>query len=329
MKHKKIFLVVLGVLILAGAAYAATKVVYFQQKPAESTVEKPKETAVPPASPETVPPQQEQKQGKVKTLLFLKKSDNEQVTELRKIDLDGSNNKLVFTDADEDFKIRIVGGLSKDYVLVFGTPLNETSGSIWQVKIDGSGTKKMLADGTFSTSSFSFSNEKIAFISYDNIRGTYNIWTMNMDGRFKTKVLESEDMLSDLVFADNSLGFVKVDKDGNSIVETMNLDGSNPKEIIKSKDQIYALSFTSGTFAYIKSPKATGRVSLTEVYIYNLSEKKEKKITNDKESDTYPVISKDGTKVVFSKNGKIWVENVDGTEAKVLTEGTQPLGFLE
>ena len=328
MKHKKI-LVVLGVLILAGAAYAATKVVYFKQKPVETTVEKPKETTVPPASPETVSPQQEQKQEKVKTLLFLKKSDNGQVTELRKIDLDGHNNKLVFTDADEDFKIRIVGGLLKDYVLIFGTPLNETSGSIWQIKIDGSGTKKMLVDETFSASSFSFSNEKIAFISYDNIRGTYNIWTMNMDGRFKTKILESEDMLSDLVFADNSLAFVKVDKDENSIVETINLDGSNLKEIIKSKDQIYALSFTAGNFAYIKAPRATGRVSLAEVYIYNLNEKKEKKVTSDKESDTYPVISKDGTKVAFSKNGKIWVENVDGTEAKVLTEGTQPLGFLE
>jgi len=328
MKHKKI-LVVLGPLILAGAAYAAIKVGYFKQKPTESTVEKPKETTAPPASTETVLPQQEQKQEKVKTLLFLKKTNNEQVAELRKIDLDGNNNKLVFTDTDEDFKIRIVGGLSKDYVLIFGTPLNETSGSIWQIKIDGSGAKKMLADGAFSTSSFTFSNEKIAFISYDNIRGTYNIWTMNMDGRFKTKVLESEDMLSDLVFVDNSLGFVKIDKDGNSILETVNIDGSNPKELIKSKDQIYALSFAAGNFAYIKSPKATGRVSLAEVFIYNLNEKKEKKITNDKESDNYPVISKDGTKVAFLKNGKIWVENVDGTEAKVLTEGSQPLGFLE
>jgi len=327
--QKKI-LGVLAIVILGGLVYLAVK----------STTQVPKQT-------ETQPPsevgggskaeiKEEKKPEPIKKLLYRQNSTSEksphpgkQVVELKVIDLNGQNKKIIFTDLDEDFQVRLVDGLLKDSILVFGTPLNETAGAIWQIQTDGSGIKKQIIDN-FTGSSFTSNGEKIAFVAYDNIQGVYTLWVMNMDGRFKTKILESETNLSDPVFWDKNLAFVKIDKEGNGSINTVNLDGSNQKEILKAKDEfISGLYFAANKFTYIKTPKTGGQENLAEVYICDSNGQNEKRITNDKEADGFPVISSDGSKIAFYKNGKIWVGNSDGSDTKVLVEGTQPIGFFE
>lgn len=278
---------------------------------------------------------QEVKPETVKTLLYRlnlpaqKSSKTEKpIVQLMTIDLNGNNKKLVFTDLDEDFQIRLVNGLLKDSVLAFATPLNETSGSIWQIKIDGSGVKKQLID-KFTSSSLDSNGEKIAFVSYNNVNGTYGLWIMDLDGRFKTKILESNTVLSDPVIVGKTIYFVKIDKEGNGVVLQANLDGSNQKEILKGKNElIYSLFYAANKLTYIKVPKAGGQENLAEVYVFDISSQKESKITSDKDSEGYPVLSQDGTKIAFYKGGKIWVGNSDGSDLKSLIEGNQPIGFL-
>lgn len=326
-KYKN-FLIVLAVIILGGLGYTIAKTAIFAPK----TLESPEITPSPeiqkkePSTLESkpVPPQE-----KLGSLIYLKNLKNKDIVEIHKVDLDGKNDKLIFTDADEDFKIRLADGLLENSLLIFATLLNENTGSIWEIKIDGSGDKKQLIS-QISASSFASNGKKIGLITYDNIDGVYNIWTMNLDGRFKTKVLTSETIISDLIFVDDGLAFVKIDNDNNNLIVKISSDGSKKEEVFKSKDRlIHSLSYASNKFAYIKAPKSSNEDNLSEVYIYDLKNKSEKRITNDKQKDSFPIISSDGTKIAFSKNGKIWVGNVDGSNLKVITEGDQPIGFLK
>lgn len=270
-----------------------------------------------------------QKTEEVKKLVYRQNLADKQVVELSLIDADGKNKKLVFTDSDEDFRIRLVDGLLLDSILVFGTPLNETSGSIWQIKTDGTGGKKQLID-KITVSSFTSNGEKIAFISYDNINGVFNLWTMNMDGRFKTKILESKDPISDPIMLDKSLAFVVINKEGDGVINTISEDGQNKKEILKASGQfIEGLSFSSNKFAFIKKPKTAGSENLAEVYVCDQNGQNEKRITQDTEADAFPVLSKDGSTLAFYKKGMIWTGKSDGTDQKAIVEGTQPIGFVE
>lgn len=322
---KKRILGVLGIIILGILVYLIAS---SSHKPESQT----KQTAGPSLETE----QKKETKGPVKLLyrqnLTSSKSPHpgNQVVEIRTIDFKTNEKKLIFTDLDEDIQIRLVDGIIGDSLWVFATAIAENAGSIWELKIDGSGFKKKIISD-FNASSFRLNSDKIAFISYDNIKGVYALWIMNKDGRFKTKILESETVLSDPVFIlDNKLAFIKITQEGDGAIVTTNLDGSDQKEILKAKGQLLSsLNFAASKFAYIKTPKTGGKENLADVYICDTNGQNEKRITIDSEADGYPVLSFDGSLIAFYKKGKIWLANSDGSNQKAEVEGTQPIGFLQ
>ena len=330
-KRNLTILVILGVIVAGGIAYAAIK-----NDANPKTQPKTQEQLSVGGAPEASQTVNDATKSAVYKRLFFRLNSTgsslqsgKQVTELKAINLDGSNKKTIFTDVDEDFQIRLFGDLTKNSILAFATPLNEMMGAVWQIQTDGSGTKKQILD-SFSSSSFASNNDKIAFVSYNNIEGKYSLWIMNMDGKSKKSILDSDGILSDPTFLANSLSIVKMSSDGSSSVLSIGLDGSGQKEIIKSaNEQIFSLSYGNNKLAYIKAPKETGKENMADVYVYDLVAETEKRITNDKIADSYPVLSADGTKIAFDKNGKIWVGASDGSNLKTLVDGTQPIGFSE
>ncbi|MCX6806931.1 MAG: DUF5050 domain-containing protein [Candidatus Berkelbacteria bacterium] len=295
------------------------------------------QSSVKPEEPKNVgtQPNENKKTPTPKSLVYrlnipVQKAKNAQkpVIEIRKVDLDGNNKKLIFTDMDEDFQIRLISSIPNN-LLFFATTLNETTGAIWQIGLSETLTKKQIISD-FSSSAFSSNNEKILYVIYDNVGGKYALWSMNMDGRYKSKILESDSIISDPVFIDKTIAFVKIDSQGNGILVTSNLDGSNQKEIAKgNKESIYGLSYAASKLAYVKAPITPGQENLAEIYIYNLQSQKESRITNDKKPDSSPVLSKIGDKIAFCKNNQIWLGNTDGSDQKSLVEGTQPIEFIE
>jgi Tol biopolymer transport system component len=315
---KKKILGALGIIALGFLVYLLAFSNSKINKPESQT----KETATTP-TPETE--QKKETKGPFKLLYrqnftsFKSPHPGNQVVEIRTIDFKTNEKKLIFTDLDEDLQIRLVDGIADDSLLIYATAIAENAGSIWEIKMDGSGSKKKIISD-FNASFFRANLDKIAFISYDNIKGVYGLWIMNKDGRFKTKILESETVLSDPVFiSDNKLAFIKITQEGGGVIVTTNLDGSDQKEILKAKGQLFGLNFAASKFTYIKA---------NDVYICDVNGQNEKRITNDNKPENYPILSSDGSLIAFYKEGKIWISNSDGNEQKALVEGAQPIGFL-
>lgn len=287
---------------------------------------------IPPPKIKEEAKKEEKKEEKLegKLLFRLTKPGQRTVTDIYTIDLETQDKKKVFTDFDEEGELKIIDGLTSQSIFATMALLGQPE-SLWEIKIDGTGKKGLILE-KFNSTSFSFNekNGKIAFILYDQIEGNYHLATIDKDGRNKKVLRKSSLPLADPVWlSQDRLAFIEINEKGGGTLKTINLDGSNLKEIKKSeKEQIYSLSFSpsASLFAYIKAPKSEGP-SESEVYICDLKGN-EKRLTNDKEADFYPVLSSDGKRLAFAKKGEIWVGFLEG-EFKPISQGTQPLGFIK
>lgn len=331
MKKKSNLFLAIGVIAVGLLIYfvvaASTKK---EQNPATGTTSETVQSNSQPSS-------KEEANSKYTKLLVLREIKSEKsphpdgkVVQLFIVNLKDNAEKLVFTDLDEDFQIRLVGGVLEDSVIIFGTQLNEVSGALWKIKLDGTGKKESFF-GAFTPTSFSISSQKIVYTAYDNIQGVYTLWTADHDGRFKAKIYQSEQIVTDPVFVDDKiLAFVSLNKKGEASIFTISSDGKNPQEILKAKgESIYSLCYASTHFAYVKAPVGAQSKEKAEIYTVNREGGEEKRIQSDKEADNFPIISPDGTLLAFAKNGKIWTGKVDGTELKSFSDGVRPLSFIK
>ena len=157
--------------------------------------------------------------------LLIQREGTSKITQLIILNFKDNSEAIAFTDVDEDFQIKILGGILDNYVIVFATQLNETAGTIWRIALDGSGKKESLFDNVV-LNSLSASSSKILYSSYDNVGGLYILWTSNHDGKFKTKIFESETPILNPIFIDEqTIALVKLDQKGNGKIITMFLDG--------------------------------------------------------------------------------------------------------
>lgn len=282
--------------------------------------------------------EKEIKKEKTKTLLFRQNRQEEksshpgkQVVDIYSLELDGKNKKKLFTDMDEEFQVKIIDGIFQDSIYLLAADLTGIS-SLWEIKIDGTGKKSQI-QSNFQVGSFSASQDaqKIAYVVYDNVKGSYNLMTQDKDGKFKEKILENQTALSDPLYLNkNEIAYLKVTPEGESLIEKINLENKNTSLILKSPDtQIYSLNYKNDKFAYIKAPKTEQASNKAEVYICDQDGKNEKRLTNDDQADNFPVLSNDTSYLAFYKNGKIWLYNIKEDKAMSLVEGSQPLGFIE
>ena len=248
------------------------------------------------------------------------------VSEVYLYDLKKNQNKLIFTDIDEDFTIQNVAGIINDKMIIFATPLNENAGDLWEVATDGSGAKKKIANSLVITS-IKATAEKIIFVSYDSNVPQYTLWMMDKEGKNQKKILESDFPISDPVIRENGLAYISSDSNLIDSIVTINFDGSEKKEILKSKNaSLSRLSYAKGKYVYLKIPK-DGSDNANEIYLFDTTTGTEKRITQNNEKEEHPLISQNGEDLAFVKNNKIWLKNLNSGEEKVLTEGTQPLWF--
>jgi hypothetical protein len=61
----------------------------------------------------------------------------------------------------------------------------------------------------------------------------------------------------------------------------------------------------------------------TDVFIMNADGSSQTRLTNDPTQEQYPTFSPDGTKILFTRGGKVYVMNVDGSSQTELTATTQ------
>lgn len=306
-KRRKRWLFFFGIILVAAFVY----LINFNQPG-----QKNKEVS---SGPEQVQKEETAKEEISKYSKILFQRNKGEVVELRVWDIKEKKEKLVFTDFDEDFKIKMTDGAWEDNIITFMTLGNESVGSFWKIKIDGSGKKEELF-GQVTPSYFAANSEKVVYVSYDNTKGKYLLLVSNLDGRFKQVILESESIISNPVFIDQkTIAFSQMSQEGGVVLK-IGIDGSGKKEILRSPEAILALDYGGGRFAYVKSDN--------QLYVCNKDGQDEKKITNSG-SVNYPVLSNDGSLLAFVKNGKIWLGNSDGSNLKEITDGFRPIEYLK
>jgi len=151
---------------------------------------------------------------------------------------------------------------------------------------------------------------------------------MDYDGRFRKKIYETSNLLSNLMLEGDRLALVE-NYLGGSTIKIIDFNDLKPKEVLKVKEEIDTADYASGEFIYTKSLRRNGKIENADVFVYNLDSKREDKITNDKDFENCPIISNDGAVLAFSKNGKIWVKKMNEDNPIIVAEGTCPIGFLE
>lgn len=263
------------------------------------------------------------------TLYYTKNSDNVVEIFSKK---DNEEEKLIYTDSDEDNKIKFTHSMTNSAkILALIAPKNQDfGGSLYLINSDGSGEKEQIIEQFTSPQPPAISSDEsnIAYVLFSNAEMEYgfSLYIMNLNGENKVKIDNDETMISNPTFDQNvkNIAYLK----NNKLVYS-DLDGAQKKEIysLKSNEQLESMNWDNensilisvydGTKSKIISinPETNDNDILYEAsYI----------ITNP----TY--VDSDYTSLAFinSDTGKIEIMNVDGNISNI-TEATSIIKWLK
>lgn len=191
--------------------------------------------------------------------------------EIYKTDFKGQNKKTIYTDTDENLKIKKFGGLaylSKEILVLIG---DDPIGKLEVIKADGSGQKSIINESFGNPSSLAISPDGkiIAFSNFSNVEADYgyNVYTISRDGQNRRKITGSVEEISSLSWnKDGSkLAFIKTYKDKRTEIDVANLDSSKVGSIYNSSQQILTLHWNPNnkiTFSLATNKLAAGEIWL-------------------------------------------------------------------
>ncbi len=180
---------------------------------------------------------------------------------------------------------------------------------IWKVRTDAGSLSKIIADEKFSYHDPAWSKVGNWIAFYSNIRGNYDIWMVNPEGRMLTQLTQES-------FSDRSPSW---SSEGKKIAFQSNRDGTN---------EIWVLDVESGAFEQITdndrnndmpafSPDG-GKIAFFsnasgdwDIWMINIDGTGARRLTDEAGIDFNPVWSPDGKRIAFESNrggkNQIWV----------------------
>lgn len=176
-------------------------------------------------------------------LIYCKHSAN--FKEIYKVDTNGENKKLIFTDKDESDKIVKFGGLaylSKEILVLLGT---ENIGKLALINMDG---QKSVLIESFSANSFSITpdGENIAYVSFSNTERDYgySLNTMTKNGENRRKIVQTDNEITSVNWNKDSsrIFYVSTTKDNKSEIISLDTETGKLNSIYSSSAPLYFLS---------------------------------------------------------------------------------------
>jgi TolB protein len=176
-----------------------------------------------------------------------------------------------------------------------------------------------------SEAAFPGQNGKIAFISDEDAKSDWEIYTMNPDGSNPTNISNHPAHDDFPAWSPNGdkIAFSS-DRDGITDIYIMNADGSNPTNItnaqLGSASTMPAWSPDGTKIAFRSFRSSDGN---TEIYVMNADGSGQTNISNHPATEAFPAWSPDGTKIAFMSgrdgNNEIYTMNPDGSNQTNLT----------
>lgn len=158
-----------------------------------------------------------------------------------------SDQKLIFTDKDENEKIIYTPGMSNNntIIAVMASPDQTFGGTLYSLSTDGSGQKTKLID-KFSTSqapSISQDGTKIAYIHFSNAEFEYgfSLYVSDLNGKNQTKIDTDPSSISNFIFNTDSSAILYLK---NNKIYSTTIDGKNTTVLyeLNNDDKLTGLS---------------------------------------------------------------------------------------
>lgn len=278
-----------------------------------------------------------------KKLIYAVKSSS--FTDIYSYDFSTSKSSKVFTDRDEEQKIKSASSLTNDgkILMLMSKPTEEFSGSLYLISTDGSGKKELLI-GDFASpqpAQISPKGKQIAYVLFSNAEKDFGfkLIVANIDGTNKKQLTNDATNLILLAWSsDNSK--IAYQKGTVTDIYSISLDSLQEEKLLSlDTDQIQSFSWNSTKGIVLsKNPRGNDTFNQSEIYSLNEGGGKLQQITRNSLFDSYPSYDGSGNLVYLSldykindsnilyKQGKIELITSDG-KSKEITDANQILGW--
>lgn len=275
-------------------------------------------------------------------LIYAIRSDN--YTDIYSANSKGDNPKKVYTDRDEDLKIKSLTSLTyNNRVLVAMAPKEEEFiNSLYLIHTDGSGKKDKLTDNFASTTAplISPNGQKIAYILFSNAEADFGfkLIVANSDNSNKRELLRDAAGINLYSWDPNSqfLSFSQGSIKDQTEIKSVDIGTLDQENILKTSGFVQHLAWIeSNQFIYSSVPENKD-YNKSEIYTY--INKKINRLTNNNNLDDYPQISPKSQIAYISYNyekstpiiyqlGKINLTSINNSATTQLTDATIIVGW--
>lgn len=266
-------------------------------------------------------------------------------TDIYSYDFSSSKTSKIFTDRDEEAKIKSCSSTTKEgkILVLMSKPNEEFMGSLYLVNTDGSGKKEPLISDFASPQSALISPEssKISYVLFSNAEKDFGFKLIlaNNDGSSKKQLTSDATNITLLGWSPDSQKIAYIKGFGTDIY-SINVDSLEDVKLTSlGSDQIQSFSwYASNDIILSKNPKGNNAFNQAEIFTYNVNSDKIKQITTNSLFDNYPYYDSLGNLVYLSVNydvndsnarytmGKITLVTSDGITEEI-TEANQILGW--
>lgn len=270
-------------------------------------------------------------------------SRNEKTFNIYKYDTKEKKSKVIFTDKDEESKIKYADSLTYDgKILAFLVkPQEEFIGDLYLISSDGSGSKTKLVENFASTSNAFISPDakKIAYVQFSNAEADYGFKLIiaNSDNSSKSEALRDQTNLVIYSWSEDNKNiiFTKGMSDSKTTIYSYNLATSETKEIDDATGKVNSADWQDNMMVYGDSQD---KEASSQIYFFK--DNSSKKIFSDQKYSLYPHFSKNSliafasiekteNSAAIYQDGKIKVMDLFGNNLIEIANGNLIIGWME
>lgn len=208
-------------------------------------------------------------------------------TDIYKYNLENLENKKVFTDRDEQEKIKAISGLNDQKTLMLTSKVeDEFANNIYLLSLDGSGKKEKKIPNFSSpqTPILSPDGKRIAYVLFSNAESDFGFKLLISDLNGENKQELTHDQTNLILYNWSPSGkLISFGKGLDNDVYQINLDNNQEEKILASSgEQIYYISYANSEdkFLLSKGPKGNNLFNRSEIYFLSKNDKLQQ-ITSD------------------------------------------------